>query len=87
MRCPSTQNNNPAATLVLICETDAHLRREAFSAQQAARQARQALPTLDIALSWYDQAAPTSSTLGDFRHPTFRRQLDGLHGYPEVPRA
>jgi hypothetical protein len=37
MRHPSTPAYNPAATVVLICETDLDLRREAHTAQQAAR--------------------------------------------------
>jgi hypothetical protein len=53
MRHPTAGTHNPAATIVLICESDEALRREAFAAQQAAAAARVPSSSLNDALRAY----------------------------------
>jgi hypothetical protein len=53
MRHPSAPTHNPAAVVVLICETDSELRDEAYAAQQAALHARQRSATFVETLHHY----------------------------------
>jgi hypothetical protein len=70
MRHPSTPLRNPAATVVLIGETDLGLRREAYAAQQAAVRARLRAGAFVETLHHYvpNADSPHKSTLSDQSH-------------------